>query len=224
MKKTIILSILTIVFTHNLYAQQIAGIAIFSKIGYTSLPGSSSTLTNIAPHGSTVNNNSTAFGAEGYLRINKVILALDGNMAIQNAESADANKARIFQCAAYTKVGRIILDKTHYWIYPSLGLGVASIDINTYNNENDEVTNLKNKVLSSPSFDFGFNADFIANKIMNREGYGAWLLGLRTGYRASIKSCGWRDNDGNKLSNMPSYTYKGFYVMVTIGGGVFVRK
>jgi hypothetical protein len=224
MKKTIILSILTIVFTHNLYAQEMAGIAIFSKIGYTSLPGSSSTLTNIAPHGSTVNNNSTAFGAEGYFRINKVILVLDGNMAIQNAESADANKARIFQCVAYTKVGRIILDKTHYWIYPSLGLGVASIDINTYNNENDEVTNLKNKVLSSPSFDFGFNADFIANKIMNREGYGAWLLGLRTGYRVSIKNCGWRDNDGNKLSNMPSYTYKGFYVMVTIGGGVFVRK
>lgn len=79
-------------------------------------------------------------------------------------------------------------------------------------------------MLYNPSFDIGFKADYVVNKIIDQDSYGALLFGLRTGYRFSINNSIWRDNDGNKLSNMPSYGYKGFYIMVTIGGGGFVRK
>ena len=224
MKKTIIPLIISTLFVGGLYAQQITGIAVFSKIGYTSLSGSASTLNKIAPSYRGFSNDFVTAGAEAYYRTNKIILALDGSIGLQNAKSTPTKWTDVSAGSAYARFGWIITEKRHYWIYPSIGLGIAGIDINTHNYETDEVTNLKNKLLSSPSFDVGFNADYIVNKIIDPEGYGTLFFGLRTGYRLSIKSCEWWDNDGNKIKNMPSYGYNGFYIMVTIGGGGFVRK
>lgn len=148
---------------------------------------------------------------------------LDGNIGVQNSKSVGAGWTAAAAGAAYAKAGWIITEKQHYWLYPSIGLGMAGVDINTHNYVNDEVINLKNKSLATPSFDLGFDSDIIVNRIVNHEGYGALLLGLRTGYRLSKKNCAWRDNDGNKLVNMPFYGYNGFYIMVIVGGGTFVK-
>jgi hypothetical protein len=222
MKKTIILIAISIVNTCCLFAQDINGIAVFSKMGYTSLSRSASSLDKIAPPCSGFSHNFIAFGGEGYYRRNKIIIALDANIGFQKAKSSCIERAEVFSGAAYARLGRIIAEKKHYWIYPSIGAGVAAVDVNTYGN--DEAPNLKNKLHYSPSFDIGFNADFIMRKIPDQEDFGTMLIGLRTGYRASIKNKTWRDNNNNRLSNMPSYRQNEFYIMLTIGSGVFVRE
>ena len=93
-----------------MYAQQIGGIAIFSKIGYTSLSGSATILNKIAA-GNGFSDNFIVFGAEGYYRTNKIIFGLDGNIGIQNAKSTYANRAKLFSGAGYAKFGRIIIEK-----------------------------------------------------------------------------------------------------------------
>ena len=184
MKKAIIPLVMIVVFTGDLYAQQIAGIAIFSKIGYTSL--SFSTLNKIAPPGSRFSNNFIAFGAEGYFRTNKIAVGLDANMGLQKAKSTHIKRAAVSSCVAYARLGWIIAEKKHSWIYPSIGSGIAAVDIYTY--VNDETANLKNKLHYSLSFDMVFNADFIMRKIPDKEDFGTMLIGLRAGYRASIRN------------------------------------
>jgi hypothetical protein len=184
--------------------------------------GSSSTLNKIAPPGSGFSNNFIAFGAEGYFRANKIVVALDANMGLQKMKPTCIERAAVSSGVAYARLGWIMAEKKHYWIYPSIGPGIAAVDINTY--VNDEASNLKNKLHYSPSFDMGFNADFIMRKIPDKEDFGTMLIGLKTGYRVSIRNKGWRDNNNNKLSNMPSNGQNEFYIMVTIGSGVFVRE
>ena len=119
----------------------------------------------------------------------------DANIGAQTTKSIYANRAKAFFAACYAKVGRIIIEKKHYWIYPSLGLGVAAIDINTYNDENDEVTNLKNKLLSSPSVDIGFNADYIVNE-NNRPG---WLSSIAFGIKNRLSCFNKKIVDGTTM-------------------------
>lgn len=220
MKNTIIPLVMIILFTSGLHAQQIAGIAIFSKIGYTS--GPSSTLNKIVQPGSGFSNNFITYGAEGYFRVNKIVVALEANMGLQKAKSTCIERAAVSSGVAYARLGWVVAEKKHYWIYPSIGPGIAAVDIITY--VNDEAAKLKNKLHYSPSFDMGFNADFIIRKIPDRADFATMLIGLRSGYRVSIRNKGWRDNNNNKLSNMPSYGQNEFYITATIGIGAFVRE
>jgi len=222
MKKSIIPLLVFFLMTVGSSAQQINGVAVFSKIGYTSLTRSTAILNKVSP-GSGFSNDFILFGTEGYFRTNKLILGLDGTIGLQNRKLSSRASIEASAGALYARGGYIIAEKKHYWVYPSIGAGIAGIDIDMKDYTTDEVARLKNKLISSPSLDLGINADFIVNKLFDQGDYGALLFGLRAGYRMSIKKS-WADNDGNKLANMPSYGYNGFYIMATIGGGAFIRK
>ena len=114
--------------------------------------------------------------------------------------------------------------KKHYWIYPSLGIGIASLDINTYNTKDELIDNLKSHLINNTSFDLGINADFIMKKKADSPGYLSMISGLRAGYRLSVKNKAWKDFDGNKLYNMPSYAQNGFYITLAIGYGIFIKN
>jgi len=225
MKKIIMLLIMAGIFTGELSAQGSRGGAGFIKIGSTYLPGSASIFNEIAPPGiSGFGNNFVAFGAEGYYRANKIILALDGNIAIQGVKLTESKAAEAFSGGGYARFGRIIKENRDFWVYPSIGVGTAAIALNTYDQVNAESSNEKINYLFNTSFDFGFNADFILLRAPGEKYYSALILGLRTGYRVSYKNDNWHGGDDYKISNTPSYGYHGYYIMATFGIGSFTKK
>ena len=103
-------------------------------------------------------------------------------------------------------------------------MGILTLDLSTYDKKNDLADNLKSHLIDNYSVDLGINADFIFKKIPNPQGVVLMISGLRAGYRLSVKNKVWRDFDGNKLDNMPSYAQNGFYVSLAIGYGIFIKN
>jgi hypothetical protein len=96
-------------------------------------------------------------------------------------------------------------------------VGITSLELNTYDKKFDFANNPKQYLINNASMDFGINADFIFKKMGNPAGTVSPISGLRAGYRLSVENKVWRDFDGNKLNNMPSYSQNGFYVTLSIG-------
>ena len=96
----------------------------------------------------------------------------------------------------------------------------------TYTKTGSEKKDQQNSMIFRPSFDVGINADFLINKSTTKDQrFGGLLLGLRAGYHLSSPGNDWRnDSNWNQISNLPTYTNQGFYAMLTIGGGGFVKK
>jgi hypothetical protein len=225
MKKSIILCLITFFFTINLIAQNTKGWAGFFKIGYANIAKTGTTLDEIAPEGiSGFTNNFVTLGAEGYYRHNCFFFGLDGNLGFQNAHKPANVGAEGFYGSGFFKVGMNLFEEDNYWIYPSIGTGTSFLMMTTYDKVGDKTGNFRNKTLFNPSFDFGLNADFLLNKTPESGKFDSWILGVRTGYRASFENSNWRDTDGNKINGLPTYANNGFYVSLTIGGGGFVRN
>ena len=95
----------------------------------------------------------------------------------------------------------------------------------TYTKTGGDARNRQNKYLYRPSFDIGLNADYLLSKSSASDRrFGGLLLGLQAGYHISQQSSSWRDNENNRLPNLPAYSNKGYYVTLAIGGGGFSRK
>lgn len=225
MKKSIILCLFTLIFTVSLSAQSIKGGAGFLKLGYANMSKAGSTLDKIAPEGiKGFTNDFVTIGAEGYYRHNCFIFALDCNMGAQKAIKPVNSGAEAFYGAGLLKIGMVVSQEDNYWIYPSIGAGSSFLVMTTYDKVGSKTENISNKALFNPTFDFGLNADFLLNKTPESGKFGSWILGVRTGYRASFENSNWRDTDGNKINGLPAYANNGFYVSLTIGGGGFVRN
>jgi hypothetical protein len=227
MKTRITILLLLMAIANFGHAQKIKGFAGSLKLGYSGAPGSASTFSEIAPQSvDGFTNNYFAFGAEGYYRTGKFIIGLEGLWGAQGDYSFDDDHAEPFVGAGHARFGYIVNNNDRYWIYPSIGTGSSLSVLSTYNKTTDgETENTRNKVLISPSFDCGINADFIVNNVdPDRTKYGAFILGVRAGYRASFRHDNWLDGDGDKLRNLPSYGNNAFYVTLSIGGGWFMKK
>jgi hypothetical protein len=86
---------------------------------------------------------------------------------------------------------------------------------------------MKTQTLVSPTFDAGMNIDFLLSKLRwNENYYLGWIAGFKAGYRFSIKSNNWKNDDNNfyKINQMPSYTNNAFYLTLSFGGGSFDKK
>ena len=224
MKKTIIF-IITIILTQALPAQQSSGAACFFKAGYTSLTSSPTALNKMAPEGfGGFSKNFTVFGMEGYYRSTKAVLIFEGNISAPNSKTSGEEKTDVMFGTAYAKFGWIISEHKNNWIYPSIGAGIAETEISSYNSGTNESLSPKNKFLLNSSFDFALNADFIINKIPDRNYYKSMLVGIRTGYQVSVKNNAWRNCEDDKVTNAPYYGHGGFYITATIGSGFFIRK
>jgi len=208
------------------YGQQIEGIAGFIKTGYMHAPSSGKTFKQIAP--ASINgfgDNYFLFGAEVYYRKWNNIYTVEGTMGVQKRYSINDTYAEPYCGAAHGKWGRIVAQNEHYWLYPAVGAGASIIQLTSYQQQDKRVSNLQEKTLVSPSFDASINADFLLSKPKWKEGYYyGWMLGIRAGYRASINSSKWRDEDVVKPYYMPRYANNAFYVTIAIGGGSFDKK
>ncbi len=227
MKTRILLFGVMMVITSVGYAQRIKGFAGFAKIGYSGAPGSASTFSKVittGPDGLT--NDYFAFGGDAYYRTGKIIIGLEGLCAAQDDYASGRYHTEPFIGAGHARFGYIVNSHDRYWIYPSVGLGSSFSGLTTYNKDvAGETENKRHSILVSPSFDLGINADFMINTVdSDRTNYGAFILGLRAGYRASFRHNNWIDGDGDKLDDMPSYGNNAFYVTLAIGGGWFKKR
>ena len=164
MKKIYTLLFLFIISIARSDAQQMNGLAAFVKSGFYTLSSSSSSLNKIVHAGFDLHSTSVTLGGEGYYRNNKMLFILDGNIGLENSKIISFQEVKVFSEAMYIKAGWIIKEKKHYWIYPSIGIGIASLDINTYNTKDELIDNLKSHLINNTSFDLGINADFIMKK------------------------------------------------------------
>jgi hypothetical protein len=213
--------------TNTVSAQRVRGGAGFFKGGYSYAPGSGNTFNKIAPAGiNGFTNNYALIGGEGYYKGKNIVLSLEGTVAAQKDRAAGNVHAENFVYAGHLRLGFIVSESKNCWIYPSIGSGTAAIALNTYTkaSSSEKAQNLENKILVSPSFDIGLNADYILSRVPDKKAYGALLMGLRTGYRFSFRNDNWRNGDWDKLNGLPAYANNGFYVTVAIGGGGFVKK
>jgi hypothetical protein len=223
MKKIYTLLLLSIATISSPDAQQTNGLAAFVKSGLYSL--SSSALNKIAPAGFNLKHNtSVTLGAEGYYRGNKMLFILDGNVGLENSKVIGSQAVKLYSESIFGKAGWVIKEKKHYWIYPSIGIGIASLEVNMYDEKNELVNNLGSHLINNASVEVGINADFIFKKTADPIVNVSMLSGLRAGYRLSVKNKTWRNFDGNKIYGMPSYAQNGFYVTLAIGYGVFIKN
>lgn len=226
MKKSV-LYLLLFATTINIANAQIKGGAGFFKTGYLFAPGSSAVLNKIISGSPTaITNNYMITGLEGYYRNGASIISFDGSAAQQAVYSLNTNYAKEpFITSAQIKLGHIIKENERYWLYPSVGVGVAAIIL--YPNANGIKSSTINitPTLLTPSIDIGINGDIFIERVHAGERkYGGTILGIRAGYRTSGRSNNWKDGHSNKLIDMPDYSNNCFYLSVGIGAGGFVRK
>lgn len=203
------------------------GGAAFFKTGYLYAPGSSKVFQEIDPHRTgSFTNNYLIIGIEAYYRTGKTIVSWDGYSAQQADYSVGATTyAEPFISATYVRFGRIVKENKHSWLYPSVGLGIAATILETHDNVNKNSSNTINQTLLTPSLDIGINKDILIGHVSRGvKRYGGLILGLKAGYRTSVRSSRWRDDDWHVLYNMPSYSNNCFYFSVSIGAGSFKRK
>lgn len=207
-------------------AQRIKGGAGFFKFGIANTSGSGRVLDQISPAGiSGFSDQFYLLGGEGYYRTGNLMLALDGNAGIQNLRSSGNEYAEGYTYLGHAKFGWVVNQGARYWIYPTVGLGSSGLAMTTYTKANQDRQDRQNRFLSRPSFDVGLNADYLLSRSRTTDQrFGGLLLGLRAGYHLSSRGSDWRNDERDRLPNLPTYTNKGYYIVLTVGGGGFVRK
>ena len=171
MKKIFALSILFLMVAYSSDAQPVQGVAAFVKSGYYSL-SSAASLNKITPAGyGSRSNNFFTLGAECYYRNNKMILTVDGNIGVQNGKSIYDKGIKFSTGTGYAKFGWIIIEQSHYWIYPNIGAGIAAIAMNTYDKKCDNARDIQTHINNNASMDLGLNTDIVLKRNPAQDGF-----------------------------------------------------
>ena len=225
MKKRVVIFVLIAAGFLDASAQT-KGIAVFLRGGYTYAPGAKKILAEIAPYEiSGFTSNFTLLGLEGYYRTNKWIMGLEGTVGTQADYSKDQYHAQPYIGAAHFRLGSILYEGKQWWLYPSVGAGTSVTTLSV----NEKLINKSGKIMNlnlySPSFDLGINADLLTSKESRQQKKaGGLIIGFRAGYRFSPESDNWKDDKGNKITNLPSYRNNAFYITLIAAGGYFINK
>jgi hypothetical protein len=234
MKKNLYIVAIALILSAFADAQKIEGVAAFMKTGYMNAPNAAKIFNQVYPSGvSGFTGNYFLLGAEGYYRKNSSVFMGVWEFGLQKAYSLnDANADAVYE-AVLGKYGRIITEGKNYWLYPSAGAGASVSSLTSYGKVNSRKENMRTQTLVSPTFDVGMNADFLLSKVRwNDKYYLGWIMGIKAGYRVSLKSDKWKDDYNNsykddnfyKINEMPAYTNNAFYVTLSVGGGSFDKK
>ncbi len=216
------LLLLTISYT-EVQAQESAiyGGAGFFRLGQASLHRFGEVAGYFAPaQHSTIRNDFVYLGGEGYARINRNIFGGGGYAMASQGINGTSYRAEPFSGGGYLHYGRIVLDRRRFWLYPTIGAGVAMVGLTqsqTQAQANDEYT------VMLPNFNaqLGIGADWVALPMGAGENFGGLLLGIRAGYQLSPMSSAWRTTGEVGVAERPRYATNGFYVTLTLGAGGF---
>jgi hypothetical protein len=224
LKKSISLVCGLFLFLSFTMAQQTTGLAGFLKVGYADLSTAGKTLTKVAPEGYTgFDDGFTIIGAEAYYKDKGFIVGLDASMGFQEPQERLNNEVIVVTPAGYLKGGWVVNEGKHHWIYPTLGIGGNLMLMLTNEGGSDEDDYELYRGIFNPSGELALNADIILANVPDSGLYGAFILGVKVGYRGSFKHDYWFNEDGDEIQNLPSYSNKGFFFTITLGGGGFKR-
>lgn len=227
MKKNFYTVILLVMIANIAKAQNIKGIAGFIQSGYLNTPNTK--IFNQAYPDNTAGfaNNYFLIGAEAFYREKNNVFMGDWQFGLQKIYSFNNERAGAVYEAILGKYGWIVKEKDNFWLYPSVGAGASVISLTSYTVNDGVRENTRTQTLISPAFDIGMNADFLLSKLKWKDNfYIGWIIGIKAGYRVSIKSNNWSNTDAEfyKLNEMPSYANNAFYVTLSFGGGSFDKR
>jgi len=221
-------AIAMLLFTNIVHAQKIEGLAGFIQSGYLNASNAAKTFSQVYPFNTAAfANNYFLIGAEAFYWEKNNVFVGDWQFGLQKIYSLNNVHAGSSYEAVLAKYGRIVKERKNFWLYPSAGAGASIISLTSYTKNNGVRENVKTETLVSPAFDFGMNANFLMSKLKwNEKYYLGWIMGIKAGYRISVKSNRWQNDDDNfyKKIEIPSYANNAFYVTLSFGGGSFDKK
>lgn len=204
-------------------APRLVGGAGFFRIGYANLHRFGQTVDLFTP-ASGIGNDFVYVGGEGYARLNKYIFGGGGYGAARRSVSSPTYHAEPFSGGGYLYAGRIILDSRRFWVYPSVGVGIALVGL-TQTQQHGQTVKESSAMLPNINAQFGIGADWLVAALGEGEGYGGLMMGVRAGYQLSPSSSGWRSTGELSIPDRPRYATNGYFVTLTIGvGGFFYQR
>lgn len=123
-------------------------------------------------------------------------------------------------------IGYVIVDKTHFKLYPMIGIGGGSYTISIAEKKNltagDITKNPRHEInINNGGFviDVSINLNLIPlfEYDENENSYGGFMTGLKIGYLYTVPSDSWSYKGGD-IANGPNFGLHGFYVSLMIGG------
>ena len=224
--KNIILLLISFSLIQSLNGQKIYGYAGFVKAGYSYTPGLTTVLNRFAATDYSVStNNLQIIGIESYVRLDHFIIDMEGTVSAHQTKRYENTFAAPFMMNANVNLGKVIKEKSNYWMYPSLGVGPSATIITILKKQDGQTEIEENYFLLTPAIDLGFNADFIIPRILSTDqSKGRIILGIRIGYQASFNNHTWRNDRLQVLKSMPSISNNVYYIHAAIGEGAFVRR
>lgn len=202
---------------------ELYGGAGFFRLGYANLHRIGQTLDQFTTVSHVpIGNDFVYVGGEGYARLNKYVLGGGGyGMARHNSATA-TYRAEPFSGGGYLYIGRVVVDSRRFWLYPTIGAGMAMIGL-TQREQQGQLIQESTVMLPSLNAQLGIGADWLMAAWGDQQRYGGLLMGIRAGYQFGPASSGWRSTDEVLLSDRPRYAVSGFFVTLTVGVGAFRR-
>ncbi len=221
----IVFALLLIPFTNS--AQSIRGGAGFLFGGQSVWPGSANAVQQQSGSlGLTGTNQYALFGAETYFRSNRWLFGINASALVNKPVAVVGTQPRVESSAsnAHLWVGWVAWQSKRAKLYPSLGPGINSFNINSTRTSSTMTT----MTLDGFSTDFNLTFDWLTIKPhIDPTLMAGPMLSIRAGYRLTTGSAEWH---GDGHSTTPTtlspnrYAPHGFYLTLGVGGGGFRQR
>ena len=189
----------------------------YFTIGYQNLSDAGEKLQVMMPGMKKINNSFYGIGAEGSWKNKKIVLAGHAGISSHGAVSEGNSFAEPFIGYGMVKGGYVFFENKNTAIYPSIGGGITSVIVTSYEKNQNIKSNLHSVYLISPALEIGMNIDQVVYRYNNAPSTGMFIAGLRSGYWVSRKSDHWK-RTGNSQNNI-ALASRGFYVTLALGIG-----
>jgi len=201
---------------------QTRGIAFFFRAGYSHLNVSEEKMSVMCNPVSSFHKSYYGIGGEAYLRADKNVFGWDAMVSTHGPSSSDSSYAEPFIINSSIKYGFILHDNRNLILYPAIGVGAGLIGITTYSQYGHLKKDINTMYVLNPICELSLNADKMVYTFANGRATGAFLFGIRAGYRFSKSSDDWKkvvrvNNSKEKMS------LSGYYLTISLGAGNFRR-
>ena len=164
------------------------------------------------------------FGAEAYVRSNRWLFGINASALVNKAVSVASTRPRVESSAsnAHLWVGWVAWQSKRAKLYPSLGPGINSFNINSIKASG----NMTTMTLDGFSTDFALTFDWLTTKpFIDPNLMAGPMLSLRAGYRLTTGSAEWHGDRTTPTIVSPNrYAPHGLYVTLGVGGGGFRKR
>lgn len=217
--KTLLWCLLSGVLSHTAVAQS-RGVAAFFRAGYMHSNISEQKLAAVCSPVKSFRKHYYGIGGEAYWKKNRIFMGFDGMVATQGASSEGEFYAEPFTVNSTLKFGYAAYEISDLFLYPTVGAGAGLFGITTYVQHDHTKKDINTMYVISPSAEIGINADKFVYTFPNGKATGAFLFGIRAGYRFSIPSNDWKKVPAAEIPAV-KVSSAGYFLAISLGAGNF---